>query len=219
MQWRQPTTGNRRHIQNADSNSGPSGNNLSQGGSGTNKEKAEVECWYCGWKGHDENECWKKGNDSNKVGSSRNDADRHHRLHFAVGSKKAKSGPTLVMNHKANRMGVSDSKLEEVWYMECGVSNHMTNYKEWFSFLKKPEQLGVLETGHIRCPSEPCWPNRKHEEHPTCFDDHKELGVDRLDCGSRYASQMDPPQKLYRGGRSIHRIRTLGWKNVHPRDQ
>ena len=45
-------------------------------------------------------------------------------------------------------MPTFDSKSEEVWYVESGSSKHnMTNHKEWFSFLEKPEKLGVVETG------------------------------------------------------------------------
>ena len=50
------------------------------------------------------------------------------------------------MKHKANRMGVSDSKSEEVWYVDSGASNHMTNHKEWFSVLEKLKKLMVVET-------------------------------------------------------------------------
>ena len=53
----------------------------------------------------------------------------------------------LVMKHKANQMGVFDSKSEEVWYVDFGVVNHMINHKEWLCFLEKPEKLGVVETG------------------------------------------------------------------------
>ena len=44
-------------------------------------------------------------------------------------------------------MGASNSKSEEVWYMDSGTSSHMTNHKEWFSFLEKPEKQGVVKTG------------------------------------------------------------------------
>ena len=56
-------------------------------------------------------------------------------------------GLALVMKHNANRMGVRIMKLEEVWYVDSGASNHMTNHVEWFSFLEKLEQLGVVKTG------------------------------------------------------------------------
>ena len=51
------------------------------------------------------------------------------------------------MKHKANSMKESTSKLNEVWYVDSGASNHMTSHEEWFSYLEKPEQLGVVETG------------------------------------------------------------------------
>ena len=50
------------------------------------------------------------------------------------------------MNDKANRMAASDLKPEEVWYVNSRASNHMSNHKEWFSFLEKPEKPGVVET-------------------------------------------------------------------------
>ena len=51
------------------------------------------------------------------------------------------------MKYKANSMAVSTSKPKEVWYVDSGASNHMTNHKEWFSTLEKSEQPGVVETG------------------------------------------------------------------------
>ena len=50
------------------------------------------------------------------------------------------------MKHKANSMKMSTSKPNKVWYVDSRASNHMTNHKEWFSFLEKPEQLGVVHT-------------------------------------------------------------------------
>ena len=96
----------------------------------------------------------------------------------------------MVIKHKANRMGASDSKLEEVWYMDSGASNHMTNHKEWFSFHKKPEKLGLVETGddtphpieHIGDVA------LSHvSQNPTCSIDHQELGVSWPNHGSRNA--------------------------------
>ena len=51
------------------------------------------------------------------------------------------------MKHKANSMVRNTSKPNEVWYVDSGVSNHMINHEEWFSYPKKPEQRGVFETG------------------------------------------------------------------------
>ena len=42
-------------------------------------------------------------------------------------------------------MKVSTSKLNEVWYVDFGASNHMTNHEEWFFYLEKLEQLEVVE--------------------------------------------------------------------------
>ena len=96
----------------------------------------EAECWYCGKKGHKESECWKKRADSNRAGSSRGDADRRHRSHYAGKGDRTEMGLALVMKHKANKMGVRTTKLEEVWYVDFGASNHMTNHVEWFSSLE-----------------------------------------------------------------------------------
>ena len=51
------------------------------------------------------------------------------------------------MKHEAKSMKKTTFKSEEVWYVDSGVSNHMTSHKEWFSFLEKPEQPRVVETG------------------------------------------------------------------------
>ena len=57
-------------------------------------------------------------------------------------------GLALVMKHKANRMGICTSKLEEVWYVDSGASNHMMNHTEWFTSLEKLDRPGVVETGN-----------------------------------------------------------------------
>ena len=44
-------------------------------------------------------------------------------------------------------MGAHISKLEEVWYVDSGASNHIRSHTEWFSSLKKSEQPRVVETG------------------------------------------------------------------------
>ena len=52
--------------------------------------------------------------------------------------------PAFVMKHKANLMKKTTSKSEEVWYVDSRASNHMKSYEEWFSFLEKLEQTGVV---------------------------------------------------------------------------
>ena len=37
--------------------------------------------------------------------------------------------------------------MNDVWYVDSGASNHMTCHKEWFSYLKKQMQPGVVATG------------------------------------------------------------------------
>ena len=44
-------------------------------------------------------------------------------------------------------MKASTLKSNQVWYVDSGVSNHMTSHEERFSYMEKPEQLGVVETG------------------------------------------------------------------------
>ena len=44
-------------------------------------------------------------------------------------------------------MRQTTSKSDEMWYVDSGVSNHMMSHKEWFSYLEKPMQLGVVATG------------------------------------------------------------------------
>ena len=43
-------------------------------------------------------------------------------------------------------MEASILKQEEVWYVDLGASKHMTNHEEWFTSLRKLEQLGYIET-------------------------------------------------------------------------
>ena len=51
------------------------------------------------------------------------------------------------MRHEANSMKKTSPKSDEVWYVDSGTSNHMMSHKEWFSYLEKPGQPGVVETG------------------------------------------------------------------------
>ena len=52
-----------------------------------------------------------------------------------------------MMRHEENSMKQTTPKSEEVWYVDSCVSNHMKCHKEWFSYLKKPMQPGVVATG------------------------------------------------------------------------
>ena len=69
--------------------------------------------------------------------------------HYVECSEGAENGlePTFVMKHKENSMRENTSKLNKVWFVYSGASNHMTSHKEWFSYLEKPEQLGFVKTG------------------------------------------------------------------------
>ena len=87
--------------------------------------------------------------DKSGCGSGRTEHGNRQRLHYVEGFEAAGngSGPTVVIKHKENSMKARTSKLNEVWYVDSGASNHMTSHEEWFSYLEKPEQLGVVETG------------------------------------------------------------------------
>ena len=52
-----------------------------------------------------------------------------------------------MTRHEVNSMKKTTPKSDEVWYVDSGVSNHMTCHKEWFSYLEKPMQPGVVATG------------------------------------------------------------------------
>ena len=84
----------------------------------------------------------------NKSGSGRTVHENRQQSHYADGSEGAGNGLglTFVMKDKANAMKASTSKLNEVWYVDFGASNHMMSHEEWFSYLEKPEQLRVVET-------------------------------------------------------------------------
>ena len=66
----------------------------------------------------------------------------------------------------------------------------MQSHKEWFSYLEKPMQPGVVATGDDtphpivnvgEVPPEPCRPERETHEHAKRSDNHEELGVGRTD--------------------------------------
>ena len=52
-----------------------------------------------------------------------------------------------MMRHKVNSMKKITPKSDEVWHIDSGASNHMTCNKEWFLYLEKPMQPGVVVTG------------------------------------------------------------------------
>ena len=56
-------------------------------------------------------------------------------------------GSALVTRHEVNSMKQTTPRSDEVWYVHSGASNHMTSHKEWFSYLEKPMQPGVVATG------------------------------------------------------------------------
>ena len=56
-------------------------------------------------------------------------------------------GSVFVTRHEANSMKQTTPISDEMWYIDSGASNHMTSHKEWFSYLQKPMQPGVVATG------------------------------------------------------------------------
>ena len=120
----------------------------SHSGAENRQTKAEAEFWYSGKEVHKESECWKKRVDSEKTGSGsgRIEQGNRERLHYAKGFERVGKGPAFVMRHEAYSMKKTTPKSEEVWYVHSGASNHMTSHEEWFSYLEKPEQPGVVET-------------------------------------------------------------------------
>ena len=72
------------------------------------------------------------------------------------------------MRHEANSMKQTTPRSDEVWYVDLtprglvtsipiiatfkeffgsGTSNHMTSHKQWFSYVEKRMQPGVVATG------------------------------------------------------------------------
>ena len=102
-----------------------------------------------------------------------------------IGSDRTMPKAQEVMKHKVNSMKM---KPNEMWYVDSGVSNHMTNHEEWFSHLEKPKQSGVVETSddtshpieHIGdVPLSHVGSEGTVEEHPTRPNDHQEPKVNR----------------------------------------
>ena len=52
-----------------------------------------------------------------------------------------------MRRHEANSMKQANPNSNEVWYVDSDASNHMTCHKEWFSYLEKPMEAGVVATG------------------------------------------------------------------------
>jgi len=50
------------------------------------------------------------------------------------------------MQHMANSM-IGGALDNNVWYVDFGASNHMTNHGEWFRDTKDLKTLGFVETG------------------------------------------------------------------------
>ena len=101
--------------------------------------------------------------DKSGSGSDRTEQGNRQRSHYAKGSEGAKngSGPAFVMKHKVNSMKASTSKLNEVWYVDFGVSNRMKSHEEWFSYLEKLEKPGFVETYYQACRCSSLEPLRK----------------------------------------------------------
>ena len=50
-----------------------------------------------------------------------------------------------MIRHEANSVKKITPKSDEVWYVDSGASNDMKCHKEWFSYLEKPMQPGVVQ--------------------------------------------------------------------------
>ena len=79
-----------------------------------------------------------------RTGSGHIDKGNRQRSHYAEGSGK---GSAFVTRHEAISMKQTTPKSDKVWYVDFGPSNQMTSHKEWFSYLEKPMQPGVVATG------------------------------------------------------------------------
>ena len=83
-----------------------------------------------------------------------------------------------MTRHEANSMKQTTPISDEVWYIDSGPSNHMTSHKEWFSYLEKPTQPGVVATGddtpHLIA-------ERETFERVARPDNQEELGLGRAD--------------------------------------
>ena len=90
-----------------------------------------------------------------------------------------------MMRHESNSMKQTTPNLDKVWNVDSGASNHMTSHKEWFAYLEKPMQPGVVATGDDtecwRSSPGPCRAERETHERTTCSNNHEELGVSRTD--------------------------------------
>ena len=47
-------------------------------------------------------------------------------------------GLLFLMEHKMNAMLSRTSKLDDVWFVDSGVSNYMTRHEEWFKNMREP---------------------------------------------------------------------------------
>ena len=81
------------------------------------------------------------------MGEPNRQIDNIHSTPKGRKDRKPKKGPTFVMKPMTNSMNKTTSQSNEVWYVDSGASNHMTSHEEWFSYLEKPEQSRVVETG------------------------------------------------------------------------
>jgi hypothetical protein len=105
------------------------------------------------------------------------------------------------MQHIANLMigGVSDNN---VWYVDFGVSNHMTNHGEWFKKTKDLKTSGFVETDDDTThpitqigmvPSSMQDGQTKYFERCTsCSNHNKKSGFYRPDGGTRFTSDIQP---------------------------
>jgi hypothetical protein len=78
-----------------------------------------------------------------------------------------------------------------VWYVDFGVSNHMTCHGKWFKDTRDLKTLGFMElvmTLHI--PSR--WANKVLEICISCSNHNKKIGLHRPDGGTRFTCDIQP---------------------------
>ena len=83
------------------------------------------------WKpGHTQVGCYKRKNDEKK----RKETTKY----ASIGENGEKEG-AFVMQHETSPMTESSQRCIEdnMWYVDCGASNHMTGHSNWFESLKE----------------------------------------------------------------------------------
>ena len=106
-------------------------------------------------------------------------------------------------------------KSDKVWYVDYGASNHMTSHEDWFSYLEKLEQPGVVETG-----DDTLHTIEHVDEVPLSHVEQKvKLRFGRTDRRLGDASTIHASLVLHRERGPNYCARAQTRDDVHPRDQ